>query len=97
MVWCVVCPWQSNDWHGNEVHQCILCLPVGGLTDLSLDFIVEQGMADGRGRGSGEGGIGAKVSLGGLRRNFTICPSSRHISKTTGNNDKMGTPTASGN
>ena len=41
-----------------------------------------------------EGGIGAKW---GLRRNFMICPSSCHISKTMGNNDKMGAPTASGN
>jgi len=60
----MVCPWRSNDWHSEEVHRGILCLPVGGLTDLSLDFIAEQGMADGRGRGSDEGGIGAKVSLG---------------------------------
>ena len=57
-------PWQSSEWHSNKVHQSILCLPVGSLTDLLLDFIVEQGMADGQGRGLGKGGIGAKVSLG---------------------------------
>ena len=30
----------------------VLCLPVGSLTDVWLDFIAEWGMADGRGRGS---------------------------------------------
>ena len=63
---------------------------------MSLDFIVEWHMADRQGWGSGEGGIRAKISLG-LGQNFTICPSSCHISKTTRNNDKMGAPTASGN
>ena len=53
-------PWRSSEWHSEKVHRSVLCLPVGSLTDLSLDFIAEQGMEDGRGRGSGEGGIRAK-------------------------------------
>ena len=58
-------PWRLSELHSDEVHWSVLCLPVGSLTDLSLEFIAEQGMADGQGRGSGKGGIGAKVmSLG---------------------------------
>ena len=34
-------PWQPSEWHSDEVHQSILCLPVGSLTNLSLDFIAE--------------------------------------------------------
>ena len=47
-------PWWLSEWHSNKVHRSILCLPVGSLTDLSLDFIAEQGMADRQGRDRGQ-------------------------------------------
>ena len=34
-------PWRSIEWHSDKVHRSVLCLPVGSLTNLSLDFIAE--------------------------------------------------------
>ena len=40
-------PWRSSEQHSDKVHQHVLCLPVGHLTELWLDIITERGMGDG--------------------------------------------------
>ena len=59
-------PWQLSEWHSNEVHWRVLCLPVGRLTDLWLDIIAEWGMGDGQGKGSGKGGDWGQGEFGDL-------------------------------
>ena len=62
------CPWQSSECHSDEVHRRVLCLPVGSLTDLWLEFIAEQGMGDRRGKGSSKGGDRVQGEFGDLNK-----------------------------
>ena len=59
-------PWWLSEWHSDEVHQRVLCLPAGSLTDLSLYFIAERGRAEGWGKGLGKGGDWGQGEFGDL-------------------------------
>ena len=77
------CPWQSSESHSDEVHQRVLCLPVGRLTDLWLDIIAERGMGDGRGKGSGrdrvQGEFGDLDKISRFAPGHAICQRPREI------------------